>query len=261
VVAVSNGRFPGAGEFFKPDHRTYSTIELCEFVQRGHILECELIPWGSNYTFLATLDVGQPTPLLGVYKPRRGEAPLWDFPDGTLYKREYAAFLCSEALGWQLVPPTVIRQGPKGIGTMQLYIHHQREDADYFALRDQHKHELQTMAVFDLIANNTDRKGGHCIRGEDGHLWGIDHGLTFHHHPKLRTVIWDFGGTHIPASLLQDIKRVCQELETQQGLARVFGELLAPIEIEALIKRMQYILAHPELPCLQTRRGVPWPFY
>jgi hypothetical protein len=207
------------------------------------------------------MDVGQELPMLGVYKPRRGEAPLWDFPDGTLYKREYAAFLLSEALGWQLVPPTVIREGPKGIGTVQFYVHHRQEDADYFALREHHVSEVQTLAVFDMIANNTDRKAGHCIRGEDGRIWGIDHGLTFHPHPKLRTVIWDFGGELIPEGLVLDIRRVCQELEARQGLAGSFDDLLLPIEREALVSRMQYVLAHPEFPSLQTRRGVPWPFY
>lgn len=256
-----NGRFPGGREFFKADHRAYSTEDLCQFIQRGRILESGLIPWGSNYTFLITMDVGQPAPLLGVYKPRRGESPLWDFPDGTLYKREYAAFLLSEALGWQLVPPTVIRKGPQGIGTVQLFIHHREEDADYFALRDAHVHEMKRMAVFDMIANNTDRKAGHCLRGESGHIWGIDHGLTFHPHPKLRTVIWDFGEERIPADLLPDIKRVCHELEGHQKIARRLQELLMRVEVEALIDRMQYILAHPEFPCLQTRRGVPWPYY
>jgi hypothetical protein len=227
----------------------------------GQIVECELIPWGSNYTFLVSMEVGQKAPLLGVYKPRRGEAPLWDFPDGTLYKREYAAFLLSEELGWQMVPPTVMRQGPKGIGSVQLYIHHRQEDADYFRLREQHAREVQTMAVFDLLANNTDRKAGHCLRGEDGRIWGIDHGLTFHHHPKLRTVIWDFGGEPIPADLLADIQRVCTDLEAGQGLALVLRDLLAAVELDALRHRMQYLVSHPELPSLQTRRGVPWPFY
>lgn len=256
-----NGKFPRARDFFEADHRTHSTAELCELIRRGRILECGLIPWGSNYTFLVTIDVGRPAPLLGVYKPRRGEAPLWDFPAGTLYKREYAAFLLSEALRWQLVPPTVIREGPKGIGTVQLFIHHRQEDADYFALRDQHAREVQTIAVFDMIANNTDRKAGHCLRGEDGHIWGIDHGLTFHPHPKLRTVIWDFGEERIPAYLLQDIKRVSSELEARRGLANMLRESLMPVEIEALVERMQYVLAHPTFPCLRTRRGVPWPFY
>jgi uncharacterized repeat protein (TIGR03843 family) len=258
---VSKGRFPRTGAFFKPDHHTHSTAELCTFVRQGRILECELIPWGSNYTFLVTMDVRQKLPMLGVYKPRRGEAPLWDFPDGTLYKREYAAFLLSEALGWQIVPPTVIREGPKGVGTVQLYVHHRQADADYFALRAQHAYEVQVLAVFDMIANNTDRKAAHCIRGEDGHIWGIDHGLTFHPHPKLRTVIWDFGGEPIPPALLPDIRRVCQELEARQGVACSLDDLLMPIEIEALVGRMQYVLAHPEFPGLQTRRGVPWPFY
>ena len=256
-----NGRFPGSQTFFKADHRSHSTEELCELLRRGRIVECGLIPWGSNYTFLVTMDVRQSAPLLGVYKPRRGEAPLWDFPDGTLYKREYAAFLLSEALGWQLVPPTVIRDGPKGIGTVQLFIHHQQEDADYFALRDQHAHEMKTMAVFDMIANNTDRKAGHCLRGEGGRIWGIDHGLTFHHQPKLRTVIWDFGDETMPAELLQDIRRVCTDLEARRAFARELEKYLTSAEIEALITRMRYVMDHPEFPCLQTRRGVPWPFY
>jgi uncharacterized repeat protein (TIGR03843 family) len=260
-VAVAKERFPGAGQFFKATHQTHSTEALCEFIRHGRVLQCALIPWGSNYTFLASLDVDQTAPLLAVYKPRRGEAPLWDFPDGTLYKREFAAFLLSEALGWHLVPPTVIRDGPKGIGTMQLYIHHQDSEADYFALREQHSREVRMMAVFDLIANNTDRKAGHCLRGEDGRVWGIDHGLTFHAHPKLRTVIWDFGGERIPKSLLQDIRRVCAELETRQGLAQPLKDLLRSEELEALLHRMHYVLTHPELPCLQTRRGVPWSFY
>jgi uncharacterized repeat protein (TIGR03843 family) len=155
----------------------------------------------------------------------------------------------------------VIRQGPKGIGTVQLYIHHRQEDADYFALRDQHVREVQTLAVFDLIANNTDRKAGHCLRGEDGRIWGIDHGLTFHHHPKLRTVIWDFGGEPIPPSLVSDIQRVCTTLESSLGPPSALPDLLLSVEVEALIARMRYLVAHPEFPCLQTRRGVPWPFY
>ena len=252
---------PDSRHFFVADHRTHTTAELCKLLQRGRIVECGLIPWGSNYTFLVTMDVEEPVPLLGIYKPRRGETPLWDFPEGTLYKREYASFLLSEALGWQLVPPTIIRKGPNGIGSVQLFMHHQDEDADYFALRQQHVREVQMMAVFDMIANNTDRKAGHCLRGEDGHVWGIDHGLTFHPHPKLRTVIWDFGGEPIPPALLTDIRRVHTELETRQKLARQLNDLLMSVEMEALIERIQQVLAHPEFPCLQRRRGVPWSFY
>lgn len=258
---MASERFPGPGPFFKATPHAHSAQALCELMLQGNILQCGLIPWGSNYTFLATMDVGQSDPLLTVYKPRRGEAPLWDFPDGTLYKREYAAFLFSEALGWRLVPPTVIRQGPNGVGTVQLYIYHDQEDADYFALREQHQHAVQAMAVFDLIANNTDRKAGHCLRDEQGHIWGIDHGLTFHVQPKLRTVIWDFSGQKVPKRLLRDIARVHQEIARQQGWARELTDLLFAEEIDALCHRMQYLLKHPEFPCLRTRRGVPWPFY
>jgi uncharacterized repeat protein (TIGR03843 family) len=258
---VAKERFPGAGPFFKATLQTHATDEICALLRCGHILQCGLIPWGSNYTFLALLDVGQAAPMLGVYKPRRGEAPLWDFPDGTLYKRECAAFLLSEALGWQVVPPTVIRDGPNGIGSMQLYIHHNQEEADYFSLREQHRSEVQRLALFDLIANNTDRKAAHCLRGEDGHIWGIDHGLTFHAHPKLRTVIWDFSGERIPKHLLRDLRRLCTALETRQGLEPALAELLFPEELEALLRRLQYVLAHPAFPSLQSRRGVPWPFY
>ncbi len=253
--------FPGPGPFLKATLQTHSTAELCELLQRSRIVQCGLIPWGSNYTFLALLDAAQEAPMLGVYKPRRGEAPLWDFPDGTLYKRERAAFVLSEALGWQLVPPTVIRDGPNGVGTMQLYIHHQREDADYFALREAHQDDVQKLALFDLIANNTDRKAGHCLRGEDGHIWGIDHGLTFHADPKLRTVIWDFGGTPIPKPLLRDMRRIARELEQQAGVATCLRELLFPEEMQALQRRITYLLRQPEFPSLHSRRAVPWSFY
>ncbi|MCZ6873067.1 MAG: SCO1664 family protein [bacterium] len=252
---------PESRHFFVADHRTHTTAELSKLIRHGRILECGLIPWGSNYTFLVSMDVGESAPLLGVYKPRRGETPLWDFPDGTLHKREYASFLLSEALGWQLVPPTVIREGPNGTGSVQLYIHHREEDADYFALRQEYVGEVQRMAVFDMVANNTDRKAGHCLKGEDGHIWGIDHGLTFHPHPKLRTVIWDFGGEPIPADLLTDIRRVYTELKTQQKMARKLNGVLMQAEMEALSDRLQDILQHPEFPCLQRRRNVPWSFY
>jgi hypothetical protein len=257
---VTDGRFPGAQEFFKATSQTHTIVELCAFI-RCPIVQCGLIPWGSNYTFLVTIDVGQSAPLLGVYKPRRGEAPLWDFPDGTLYKREYASFLLSEALGWRIVPPTVIRDGPKGIGTVQLYMHHRPEEADYFALRERHTAEMKTIAVFDLIAHNTDRKAGHCLRDVDGRIWGIDHGLTFNLHSGLRTVIWDFGGERISKQMVQDIKRVCCELESRQGLERDLQELLTAAEIAALIERMRTLLARPILPEVRSRRSVPWSFH
>jgi hypothetical protein len=236
--------------------------DICAFLRHSDILQTGLIPWGSNYTFLATLNIGQQAPLLGVYKPLRGEAPLWDFPNGTLYRREYAAYVLSEALGWQIVPPTVIREnGPQGIGTMQLYMHHEREYADYFALRERHAREVKRMAVFDLIANNTDRKAGHCLRDEAGHVWGIDHGLTFNLHSGLRTVIWDFGGEKIPKRLVRDMQRVEGDLQGRRGMVCELYELLFKEEIEGVLERMRRLIQDPVLPDLRRRRSVPWSFY
>lgn len=116
VLRFSDGQ--AFDDFFKVHPQTHQMSEICKLLRESPILQAGLIPWGSNYTFVVTLDVDQKAPLLGVYKPRRGEAPLWDFPDGTLYKREFSAFLLSEALGWGIVPPTVVRDGPNGIGTV-----------------------------------------------------------------------------------------------------------------------------------------------
>ena len=160
------------------------------FSRHGKIDVEGLVPWGSNYTFIVTIrhDGKQAN---AVYKPSRGERPLWDFPDGTLAFREVAAYLVSEALGFPNVPPTILRDGPQGIGMVQLYIE-MVDGQHFFTLRDQHRDEMKRIAVFDAIINNTDRKGGHVLLGEDGKLWCIDHGVTFHEEPKLRTVIWDY---------------------------------------------------------------------
>jgi uncharacterized repeat protein (TIGR03843 family) len=258
VLRFSDGQ--AFDDFFKIHPQTHQMSEICKLLRDSPILQAGLIPWGSNYTFVVTLDVGQHAPLLGVYKPRRGEAPLWDFPEGTLYKREFSAFLLSEALGWGIVPPTVVRDGPNGVGTVQLYMHHRREDADYFSLREAHARDVKRMAVFDLIVNNTDRKAGHCLRDEVGHIWGIDHGLTFNLHSGLRTVIWDFGGERISKRLVRAMERVSEELETQQEPVCGLYEWLAPQEVEALIERMHKLIANPIMPDLRRRRSVPWSF-
>lgn len=139
-------------------------------------------------------------------------------------------------------------------------MHHQREDADYFSLREQHARDVKRMAVFDLIVNNTDRKAGHCLRDEVGHVWGIDHGLTFNLHSGLRTVIWDFGGERISKRLVRAMERVCEELETQQEPVCELYEWLAREEIVALIERMRKLIANPIMPDLRRRRSVPWSF-
>src|SRR5438105_9956292 len=176
-------------------------------LEHGTFQGIELIPWGSNYTFAALLTGEDDSRCYAVYKPRRGEVPLRDFPSGTLYKREVAAYVFARHLGWDMIPPTIIREeGPHGIGSLQLYVEPRAgASAQYERLRETHRCDLQRMAVFDLIVNNADRKGGHCLLDVRGHVWGIDHGLTFHHVPKLRTVIWDFCDEPFPDELVEQL--------------------------------------------------------
>ncbi|UCF28040.1 MAG: hypothetical protein JSW42_15705, partial [Chloroflexota bacterium] len=149
--------------------------------------------WGSNYTFAVGVNHDNET-LQGVYKPTQGERPLWDFPRASLAKREVAAFLVSEALGWKFVPPTVYREdGPFGPGSLQLYVDHDPE-YNYFSFHRDDLQRLRPVALFDLLINNADRKGSHILFDPEGHIWLIDHGISFHRDRKLRTVIWDFAG-------------------------------------------------------------------
>lgn len=229
-------------------------------LESGAVTSCDLFPTGSNYTFLVHLERESGPSAEGfkaVYKPRDGEAPLWDFPSGTLYKREYAAYLLSLLLGWDLVPPSVIREGPHGTGSFQLYIEHD-PSCNYFALRKSHVQELKTMACFDLVANNADRKASHCLLDSDGHVWGIDHGLTFHAMTKVRTVIWDFIGQPVPSNLLKDLKALLSDLERPEGRAREFLSLLHPEEVAALRRRINLIVERGIYPRLNPY-AIPWP--
>ncbi|HLZ29864.1 MAG TPA: SCO1664 family protein [Chloroflexota bacterium] len=230
-------------------------------LQRGTIEGIELIPWGSNYTFAALLRGADGTCCYGVYKPRRGEVPLRDFPSGTLYKREVAAYVFSRHLGWDLVPPTIVREdGPHGIGSLQLYVEPCPDaSGQYERLRETHRYDLQRMAAFDLLSNNADRKGGHCLLDIRGHVWGIDHGLTFHTVPKLRTVIWDYVGEPIPADLIRQLKALRSEPARTTALEEALLPLLAPQELEAVYKRLDRLLANPCFPDLDPYRNVPWP--
>jgi hypothetical protein len=220
----------------------------------------EMIPWSSNYTFAVKLKLEGEPETIAVYKPKRGETPLWDFPSGTLYKREYAAYLASRILGWQFIPYTVVRDGPYGVGTMQLFVEHDR-GADYFQFKDEFAEQLQRIAVFDLIANNADRKSGHCLKGADGIIWGIDHGLTFHPQMKLRTVIWDWGGEPIPESLLQHVERFTSDPDRCARMRAVLSELLDPLEVEIFFERIQRVLEIRTYPMIGSRRSVPWPWH
>ena len=180
-------------------------------LQSGKILVKGEFLWGSNYTFLAQIEHAGEN-LAGVYKPTRGERPLWDFPVATLARREVAAYLVSEALGWRLVPPTVYRRdGPAGPGSLQLYVEHDPE-YHYFNFSQEDIQRLRPVALFDLLINNADRKGSHILVDQDRHLWLIDHGICFHEEDKLRTVIWDFAGEPFPDELCSTLSDFLQKL-------------------------------------------------
>lgn len=227
-----------------------------QLLLHGEIVDCQLVPWGSNYTFAVVLrdPAGDQDDLIGMYKPRAGEAPLWDFPSGTLYLREYAAWLLANHLGWDFVPETVIRDGPHGIGTIQRYIEPE-ENSHYFAFREQHADELRRMAVFDIATNNADRKAGHTFRGKhDRRIWGIDHGLCFNVDPKLRTVIWDFCGERIPDDLLAGLLTIA----TDPAIPELLRSCLDPLEIQALRGRAARLFDAGVFPQLTSRRNIPW---
>ena len=223
----------------------------------GDVTGCEPLPWGSNAVFVLSLARGGRN-TKAIYKPQRGEAPLWDFPDGTLYRRELASYVVSQTLGWGLVPPTVIRPGPYGIGAVQLFIN--TVPVNYENLAARYPGALRRIAAFDWLVNNADRKAGHCLQGEDGWIWAVDHGLTFHTVPKLRTVIWDFSGQPVPQNLVDDLGILRKRLRNGDGLARNLSQLISADEIDALEQRLGAILEHPVFPAWTgSYRSVPWP--
>lgn len=210
----------------------------------------------SNHTFLVELQ-SEP-PVLAVYKPTRGERPLWDFPERSLTRREVAAYIVSQQLGWHLVPETIYRRRklPYGPGALQRFIVHNPQQ-HYFTFSAEHRQRLRPVAVFDLLLNNADRKGGHLLLDEHDHLWAIDHGICFHTEPKLRTVIWDFAGQPIPAELLNDVQRL---LDEEAALRAALQPLLRPGEIRALLRRGRALLETQTFPLPNPHeRAYPWP--
>ncbi len=230
-----------------------------------------LLPWSSNYTFLVSVcEDGIEIP--AVYKPRRGERPLWDFPQGTLNLREQAAYVVSEQIGWNLVPPTVLRQGDHGLGSVQLFVDHD-PDQHYFSFEGDpiFRTPLQKMALMDIVINNADRKSGHVIierlPGDDSEelhdparLWGIDHGICFHVDHKLRTVIWEFAGSPIHLDLVKDLEAFGYKLKNPDSeLRRQLARLLNEEEIRALMKRLDRLSARRTFPNPGPGRHYPWP--
>lgn len=241
--------------------RQLTEAQVLESLRDGAIEEQGLLPYSSNHSFLVMVDDHR-LPLPAVYKPQRGESPLWDFEWGTLCKRETAAYLLSSALAWDLVPPTVMRRGTRGLGSVQFYVDNDT-NAHYFTVQADARfgYSFRQLALFDYMINNADRKSGHCLVGADNRIWAIDHGICFHDEFKLRTVIWEFSEQPIEADLLQDMEGVYSRLlDADDSLAREISELLSAVEYDALIDRIEQLLQARKYPAPSPfRRNYPWP--
>ncbi|HLE15296.1 MAG TPA: SCO1664 family protein [Anaerolineales bacterium] len=237
----------------KTDQTILTALEKGQMTVLGEYL------WGSNYTFSVQVQQ-EGLCFQGVYKPTRGERPLWDFPRSSLAKREVAAYLVSEFLGWRLVPPTVYRKdAPVGPGSLQLYIEHDPE-YHYFNFKDVDRQRLRPVALFDLLINNADRKGSHVLFDAEDHIWLIDHGICFHREEKLRTVIWDFAGEPIPLELCSALERLMLNLTPECQLTASLLPLLNREEIAALGYRAQALTRTGKFPDPHpNRRPYPWP--
>ena len=217
-----------------------------------------LHPGGSNYVFVVRLADGDEE-VYGIYKPAAGERPLRDFPYGTLHNRELSAYVVADELGWPSVPPTVVREGPHGVGSVQLFI-----DADftkhYFNLREERLDDYMPIAMFDVLVNNADRKGGACLLDADGQLWAVDHGLTFNPLARRRTVMFEFNGTPYSDDLLQSLDGFVSNLDdTGANLRKMLADTLDDHEIDSLVRRGKEMLDNRSFPVLDPDWNVPWP--
>lgn len=229
--------------------------EIVEVLRRGWIEVLGLMPWSSNGTFLVEVRFGDAF-APAIYKPERGERPLWDFPGG-LWRREVAAFELSESMGFGLVPPTVERgdDAPMGRGSLQAFVPADHSE-HYFTHkeRDELLPQLRTLCGFDLVANSADRKGGHCLIDGDDRIWAIDNGLCFHDEFKVRTVIWDFAGEPLPGDVAEALRKLLDD-----GVSDSLRALLTPDEVEALLNRTRRLLSLGQFPHDGTGRRYPWP--
>lgn len=234
------------------------TATILELLEQGKLEMEGLVPWGSNYTFLVHI-AHETLQADAIYKPTRGERPLWDFPRGSLGPRERAAYLVSERLGWGLVPPTILRDGPHGWGSVQYFVEHD-PDEHYLTFEGQHDEQAQRIALFDVLINNADRKSGHVLLGSNGRLWAIDHGVSFHADYKLRTVIWEYAGTPIPEDAWQGLIRFQAALCYDEAPARAeLRELLSDREMQALEERLDRLISEGIFPHPGPGRHYPWP--
>ncbi|MFL6085854.1 MAG: SCO1664 family protein [Mycobacterium sp.] len=264
----------------------------CELLQRGELTVIGRIRSASNATFLCEAHLGERQAHC-VYKPIAGEAPLWDFPDGTLAGRELSAYLVSDALEWNIVPYTIIRDGPAGRGMLQLWVDQPGDEVgddvqtgpdlvdllpaghippgylpvlqaydyagDEVTLVHADDIRLRRMAVFDVLINNADRKGGHILSGVDGHVYGVDHGVSLHVDDKLRTVLWGWSGKPVDDETLETVARLRDQLCGELGdqlCAHITGR-----EVDALHARAVALLDNPVMPTPDRRRPIPWPAF
>jgi hypothetical protein len=227
---------------------------------RAEPVEAALLAAGSNFVYLLKMQDAAAGEGYAVYKPQRGEAPLSDFPDGTLYRRERAAYVVSDALGWGLIPPTIVREEGlgAGLGALQLFVEHDPAQ-NYFTIKDNHIETMKRIALFDWLTNNADRKGGHCLLASDGHIWCIDQGLTFHAEDKLRTVIWEFQGQVPPPDLVEDVRRLRERLDTDRKLIEELESLLSAHELRRFRERAELIAEGAVYPPPPPWRPYPWP--
>jgi hypothetical protein len=237
----------------RPDERPSAGDRVLDLLASGSIEVAGRIP-SSNLCLLVEVS-GAAGSEFAVYKPEAGERPLWDF-DAGLHRRERAAYVLSEWLGWGLVPPTIVRDdGPVGVGSLQLWVD-SVGSTGFFSLDPDDPHlatPLRAIAAFDVVTNNADRKAGHVLLDPDGRIWGIDHGLCFAAPAKLRTVIWHFADEPIPDDLIAGLARLTHDAPAE------LGELIEPQELDALQARARLLVRAGRYPVDHSGRRVPWP--
>ena len=228
-------------------------------IETGTLDLLGLLPNSSNYTFLARASALGGDEVLAVYKPHRGESPLWDFPEGSLGRREVAAYLVAAALGWPNVPPTVLREGPEGIGSVQLFVPFEPQE-HYFTLQGRFPEAFREIAAYDLVVNNADRKGDHVLALADGRRHGVDHGLTFHVEHKLRTVLWGWIGDELDDDETAALRRLRTDLDGDLGVE--LAGLLTEEARVATIARLETLLGAGRFPAPSGESSaVPWPLF
>lgn len=235
--------------------------EVLAILRGGDMRERGLLPYSSNHSFLVLMSDGQ-RDLPAVYKPQRGESPLWDFEWGTLCKRETAAYVISAALGWDLVPPTVLRSGTRGLGSVQFFVDNDANE-HYFTVQADARfaQAFRYLSLFDFVVNNADRKSGHCLVGTDERIWAIDHGICFHDEYKLRTVIWEFAEEPIEADTMDALCNLQRRLaDVDDAVRQELASLLTRSELAALRTRLNELVQAAVYPSPSPfRRNFPWP--